>query len=207
MTALLTLEAAAAEDYEVKITREMVAVEGSSMGLLPDNVVTLRTLACGMLMRSGNDAANAAAISPGRQSGRLCPADERKGRANRDGEHQLRHALRLDAEEHYSTAYDMALLGAYAMENADFAEIVGRRASRWSLWNRPSASPWPITTGFESVSRLHRHQDRLYQEIGSLFGVECRAGRRPAGGRYPQRARRLERPSRRCMNMVSLVRR
>ena len=33
MTALLTLEAAQAEDRQVKITDEMVRVEGSSMGL------------------------------------------------------------------------------------------------------------------------------------------------------------------------------
>ena len=40
MTALLTLEAAQAKDRQVKITDEMVRVEGSSMGLKPGNVVT-----------------------------------------------------------------------------------------------------------------------------------------------------------------------
>ena len=49
MTALLTLEAAQAEDRQVKITDEMVRVEGSSMGLKPGNVVTLTALAQGML--------------------------------------------------------------------------------------------------------------------------------------------------------------
>ena len=63
MTALLTLEAAQAEDRQVKITDEMVRVEGSSMGLKPGNVVTLTALAQGMLLCSGNDAANAAAIA------------------------------------------------------------------------------------------------------------------------------------------------
>ena len=58
MTALLTLEAAQAEDRQVKITDEMVRVEGSSMGLKPGNVVTLTALAQGMLLCSGNDAAN-----------------------------------------------------------------------------------------------------------------------------------------------------
>ena len=51
-------------DYiNIPITQEMVAVEGSSMGLLPGNIVTLDTLAKGMLLSSGNDAANSAAIS------------------------------------------------------------------------------------------------------------------------------------------------
>lgn len=128
MTALLTLEAAAAEDYEVKITREMVAVEGSSMGLLPDNVVTLRTLACGMLMRSGNDAANAAAISlAGSLDAFARQMNEKAAQIGMENTNFVTPSG-LDAEEHYSTAYDMALLGAYAMENADFAEIVGQKS-------------------------------------------------------------------------------
>lgn len=128
MTALLTLEAAAAEDCEVKITREMVTVEGSSMGLLPDNVVTLRTLACGMLLLSGNDAANSAAIY---LAGSLeAFARQMNEKATQIGMKNTNFVTPsgLDAEEHYSTAYDMALLGAYAMENADFAEIAGQKS-------------------------------------------------------------------------------
>ena len=42
MTALLTLEEAAVENREVEITREMVLVEGSSMGLREGDRLTLR---------------------------------------------------------------------------------------------------------------------------------------------------------------------
>ena len=62
MTALLTLEYAARNNKAVEFTEDMTA-EGSSMYLKIGDVVTLRDLAVGMLLCSGNDAANAAAIS------------------------------------------------------------------------------------------------------------------------------------------------
>ncbi len=65
MTSLLTLEAAEAENRIVTITPEMIRVEGSSMGLRAGDRLTLRDLAAGMLMVSGNDAANSAALSVG----------------------------------------------------------------------------------------------------------------------------------------------
>ena len=63
MTALLTLEEASQNDKVVTITEEMIAVEGSSMGLKAGNQLPLSALAAGMLTVSGNDAANAAAIA------------------------------------------------------------------------------------------------------------------------------------------------
>lgn len=63
MTALLALEAAQEQgDPLVDITQEMVAVEGSSMGLQAGDSISLTGLAAGMLLASGNDAANAAAL-------------------------------------------------------------------------------------------------------------------------------------------------
>ena len=63
MTALLTLEKAQAEDFDVTITDKMVPVEGSSMCLKVGNILSLSSLAKGMLTVSGNDAANSAAIA------------------------------------------------------------------------------------------------------------------------------------------------
>ena len=61
MTALIALEEENIDEL-FSVTKAAVTVEGSSMGLLPGDSVTLRTLAKGMLLASGNDAANAAAI-------------------------------------------------------------------------------------------------------------------------------------------------
>lgn len=48
---------------EITVTADMLRVEGSSMGLLPGDTVTLHDLLYGMLLASGNDAANVTAIA------------------------------------------------------------------------------------------------------------------------------------------------
>ena len=63
MTALIALETAALDDRCVTITDEMVRVEGSSMGLQAGDQLSLTSLAAGMLVVSGNDAANSVAIA------------------------------------------------------------------------------------------------------------------------------------------------
>ena len=65
MTVLLTLESAQkmGDLYEeFTVDSEAIHVEGSSMGLLEGDTVTKYALCCGMLLPSGNDAANAAAV-------------------------------------------------------------------------------------------------------------------------------------------------
>lgn len=124
MTALLTLEEAERSgDPAVKITEEMVAVEGSSMGLMPGDEITLTNLAAGMLLASGNDAANTAALY---LNGSL---EEFAGRMNkRAGEIGMTETnfvtpSGLDDDGHYSTAYDMALLAREALKNPEFRRL------------------------------------------------------------------------------------
>ncbi len=127
MTALITLEEAQVENRQVTITQEMVAVEGSSMGLRAGNVVTLDTLAKGMLLSSGNDAANAAALAiSGSQEAFAQRMNDKAAQIGMKNTNFVTPSG-LDAEQHYSTAYDMALLAAYAMENADFAAITSQK--------------------------------------------------------------------------------
>lgn len=127
MTALIALEAAAIRNPVVTVTEQMTQVEGSSMGILPGNQLTLRDLAVGMLTVSGNDAANAVAISV---AGSAQAFAERMNLRARELGMENTHFVTpsgLDADGHYSTAYDMALLGAAAMKNQDFASIVSQQ--------------------------------------------------------------------------------
>lgn len=94
MTALLTLEAAQAEDRQAKITDEMVRVEGSSMGLKPGNVVTLTALAQGMLLCSGQRRRQRGGHRDRRFHRGICQADEPAGEADRHEKHQFCHTLR-----------------------------------------------------------------------------------------------------------------
>ena len=124
MTALLAFDSGQA-DAVVEVTPEMVAVEGSSMGLAAGNRLTLGSIARGMMMASGNDGANAIALFLGGSAEGF--ASLMNARAAEIGMENTRFVTPsgLDAEGHGTTAYDMALLGAEAMRCADFAETVG----------------------------------------------------------------------------------
>lgn len=127
MTTLLTLEEAASNDRRVMFTKDMVA-EGSSMYLGLGEVVMLSDLASGMMMASGNDAANAAAITI---SGSIEDfAELMNNRAKQIGMTSTHFVTPsgLDDDEHYSTAYDMALLMAYALENEQFANVTSQKS-------------------------------------------------------------------------------
>lgn len=128
MTTLITLEEAAASDKQVKFTKEMTA-EGSSMYLEVGNVVTLRDLAAGMMMASGNDAANAVAVTVAGNSEKF--AERMNERASQIGMKDTHFVTPsgLDNENHYSTAYDLALLMSYALENDDFAELTSQKSA------------------------------------------------------------------------------
>ena len=75
MTAIITLEQENLDEQFV-VDPNAIKVEGSSMGLLEGDTVTLRTLAWGMLLASGNDAANAAAVKIAKT---LARSEERRG--------------------------------------------------------------------------------------------------------------------------------
>ena len=126
MTALLALEQADSNDKEIKITDEMVRVEGSSMGLLPGNIITISNIAKGMMMCSGNDAANSIAIAISGSAAEFSKLMNERAKQIGMIDTNFVTPSGLDSDEHYSTAYDMSVLGAYAMENKKFYDIVSQ---------------------------------------------------------------------------------
>lgn len=125
MTTLLTLEKAAEDDRVIEFTDEMIA-EGSSMYLKTGEKVRLSDLAVGMMMQSGNDAANAAAISISGSIESFADLMNEKARAIGMERTHFVTPSGLDDPEHYSCAYDMALLMAYALQNRAFADITAQ---------------------------------------------------------------------------------
>ncbi len=126
MTALVVIENCDLEE-KVKISAESTGVEGSSMYLKAGDVYTVRQLLYGLMLCSGNDAATALALYVGGD------VDSFALRMNkRAAEIGLRNTnfvnpSGLDATQHYSTAYDLALLTATALDNETFAQIVATK--------------------------------------------------------------------------------
>ena len=127
MTSLITLEYADSADKVVAFTKDMTA-EGSSMYLKVGEKVKLSDLAAGMMMASGNDAANAAAISIAGSAEKF--SELMNNRAAVIGMKNTHFVTPSGTVEvvHYSTAYDMALLMSYALENESFAKLTSQKS-------------------------------------------------------------------------------
>lgn len=169
MTSILTLEHAAAYgNKEVEITPDMVRVEGTSMGLMPGDIIDLKSLAVGMLLPSGNDAANAAAIAVSGDTEKFIELMNEKSRLLGMKDTKFSTPSGLDKDNHHSTAYDMAVLGAYAMENEEFAKIVSQKTAQVKFIN-PSKT---------LTLKNHNKLLRLYENcIGIKTGFTKLAGR------------------------------
>ena len=136
MTALLTLEAGD-PDAPFTVDSTAILVEGTSMGLKQGDIVTRRALCYGMLLPSGNDAANAAAINISGSYSAFAERMNDKAKALSMENSNFVTPSGLDAKGQYSCAYDLAVLTAYALKNDDFKEICSKSSAKVSFGNPP----------------------------------------------------------------------
>ena len=158
MTALVALESGCPEQ-QIKVTSDMVRVEGTSIGLLPEDLITVRTLVSGMLLESGNDAANVTAYAVACSQEKFLDLMNQKAAAIGMQNTHFETVSGLDSENHYSTAYDMAILGAAALQNPEFRRICGQKSERVLYGNPPYA-------------RTLTNHNRLLSEYPGAIGIK-----------------------------------
>lgn len=133
MTALVICEQCNVLD-RVRIPKEAVGIEGSSMYLKEGEVLTVQELLYGLMLHSGNDAAMALAIyCGGTAEGFSQLMNDKAHRLGLENTH-FANPHGLDSTENYSTARDLARLAAYAMENPIFHTTVSTKTV--SIGNR-----------------------------------------------------------------------
>ena len=126
MTALIVCEQCNVLD-RMRIPKEAVGIEGSSMYLQEGEVLTLQELLYGLMLSSGNDAAVALAIyCGGTVEGFAELMNDKARNLGLRGTH-FENPNGLDSPGHYSTARDLAVLAAYAMENPIFRKTVSTK--------------------------------------------------------------------------------
>ncbi len=138
MTTLLCLESGGL-DEAFAVDNAAIHVEGSSMGLQENDIVTKRALCFGMLLPSGNDAANAAAVAVAGSIPDFLTL--MNARAAEIGMTQTHFATPsgLEGEGHGASAYDMALLTREALRNEVFRDLCGRTSATVNFGNPPYA--------------------------------------------------------------------
>ena len=126
MTSLVALEYGNLTDT-VKAKLSDVTVEGTSIGLKEGDEVSLETLVAGMLLESGNDAANVTATMIGGSKEKFSQLMNKKAKELGMLSTNFKNPSGLTEEGHYSTAYDMALLASETIKNQKFRELCSTR--------------------------------------------------------------------------------
>lgn len=156
--ALMVLEQENLDEYFM-VDSDAIQVEGSSMGLTKGDLVSLYSLACGMMLPSGNDAANAAGVRLyGSIDGFVEAMNQKAEELGLSDTHYVT-ACGLDAPDHYSTAFDLAKLTRIALQNEDFAYIC-------------SQSNMKVKFGDPPYERWLKNYNRLLELYPDCIGVK-----------------------------------
>mgnify|MGYP004603099167 FL=1 len=159
MTALLICERCNVLD-QMQIPRQAVGIEGSSMYLKEGERLSIQELLYGLMLSSGNDAAVALALYCCGSIQEFANLMNDKARSLGMSQTHFENPNGLDSKNHYSTAGDLAILAAYAMENPIFSKTVstktvtiGNRVLRNHnklLWLYPGADG--VKTGYTKAA-------------------------------------------------------
>lgn len=184
LTGLLAIELGNLDDL-VTVGDEinMVAWDGSKAGLVQNEEITLENLVYGLLINSGNDAANTIAVHiarkvSGKELGTQEAIDYFSGLMNE----RAVKAGTLDSNfvsphgyhdpNHYTTAYDLAMIGRAAMEHEFFRKVVATQAMDTTYWSNGQPRYW------RSKDKLIKKDDPEYYEYatGGKTGYTSKAG-------------------------------
>ena len=167
LTALVVLDSCDLSNT-VTVPAEAQGVEGSSIYLKKGEKLTVLELLYGLMLRSGNDAATALAIHCGGTVSGFAEMMNQKASSLGCTSSHFVNPSGLPSAEHYTTAYDLALIAREAMQNDIFAKIVS---------TKKITIPW---NGFEHDRVLINENKMLYNYDGAngiKTGYTIAAGR------------------------------
>ena len=126
MTGLIAVESGRLDDL-VRVDKKPY-IEGTAIGFDEGDTLSVKDLCYAMLLESGNDAALLIAEFFAESEENFSRIMNEKAAVLGMKNTNFVTASGLDADEHYTTAYDMALLGAYAVRNPIFREICSTKS-------------------------------------------------------------------------------
>ena len=126
MTATIIIEKCNLSDT-IEISKKAAGTGGSRLGLKTGDKITILDLLYGLMLRSGNDAAVALAEYAGGDINGFAELMNAKALELGLTNTHFETPHGLDSNEHYTTAYELALLSNYALNNPTFTKIVGTK--------------------------------------------------------------------------------
>lgn len=131
MTALVAIENSSLDTF-IEVNEDILKAYGSSIYLKVGEVVTLKDLLYGLMLRSGNDAAVTIARGVSGSVKAFVELMNKKALeiGMKNSTFNNPSGLDIDDEGNLSTSYDMALLMKYALDNEIFKEITSTKEYR-----------------------------------------------------------------------------
>lgn len=150
MTALIVIENSDLNST-ANISKKAAGTGGSRLGLKTGDKITIHDLLYGLLLRSGNDAAVALAENVAGSIPEF--AELMNNKASQLGliNTHFESPHGLDSDNHYTTAYELAMLTDIALKNKTFASIVGTKTYTITL----NGSPKTLSNTNELLGNLN----------------------------------------------------
>lgn len=127
LTALTVIENCNLEE-KITVTEKTIGIEGSSIYLEKGEVLSVKDLLYGLMLRSGNDCAETLAVYLSNNIEKFSILMNKKAKELGALNSNFVNPHGLHDENHYTTAYDLALISASAMQNKQFKQIVSTKS-------------------------------------------------------------------------------
>ncbi|MBN8202779.1 D-alanyl-D-alanine carboxypeptidase family protein [Bacillus sp. NTK034] len=135
ITAIISIEERVLNEI-ITVSEHAENTEGSSLALQAGDEISLLDLLYGIMLHSGNDGAVALAEHISTNENDFAQKMTSFAKSIGAKNSHFTNASGLPNDEHYTTAYDMAIITRYAMKNAIFKEMVQHKTYNWNeqLW-------------------------------------------------------------------------
>lgn len=158
MTAITAIESDVDLDKVFEISPKAVGVSGTSLYLRAGEKFTLRDLLYGLMLISGNDASVAIGEYVGGSVEKFVEMMNKKAQEIGATNSHFDNTHGLDSKNHYTTAYDLALITSYAMQNPTFKEIVSTKNIK--------------ITNSDGKNRYLKNKNKLLSSLEGCNGVK-----------------------------------
>lgn len=156
MTSILILENCNLSDM-VTVSAKAGGTTGSRLGIHADDSISVNDLLYGLMLCSGNDTAVALAEYCSGSVEEFANLMNHKAQELQLSSTHFVTPHGLDNDEHYTTAYDFAILTDYAMNNPLFLQIVGTKY---------------YTVSINGISKSIHNTNELLGVIPSVYGIK-----------------------------------
>ena len=156
MTALVVIQNTNLNNI-VEVSKKAAGIGGSKLKLKKGDKITVKDLLYGLMLKSGNDAAVALAEYVGGSIEEFAKLMNKNAEDLGLNNTHFVTPHGLDDEEHYTTAYELALITDYALKNEVFAEIVKTKSASITV---------------NGQTRIINNTNELLGNLNGVYGVK-----------------------------------